>query len=311
MARIRFGQVEFSSNNAIRHLRASILSNDEDVRLQTDETINGLLAVSAVAAALDVFKRVKRWVNHEDKGLPFLNKCLSDAQDIAKNNPKDFTARQVVAICFKYLKLFDDSEKAYKAAYKLAYSTAERQAVHADMAELYIYMYRIEDAIKMIIDADEKDDWHCFTYAFALHQQAFAQSDDAKKYALYVKSRDILTGWKKLDKNPDALLLIAANWGGMARIKPADHAQATGAIKDFMAKFPDWSIKREKRGPFIKGLPLAADPNFAPDVVDVRKQAAKHFFDNLRACRTDPGDPNGEIPEKRNDDDEPVDDPET
>ena len=173
---------------------------------------------------------------------------------------------------------------------RLSASAKDKRDFYADWAEFYVYIGETSAALNTLQLSDPGEDWHPWVHAFALHQHAFVSTyPNVPDPQLYSDSNNVLRAWNPTGSMPDAKLIEAANYAGLN-----DLPSARNALADFLAANPKWSIVKEKRGPFIRRLPLNNDPaggsTAAREKRVFRRLYAKHFFDNLRKARRGPAD---------------------
>jgi hypothetical protein len=316
--KITLGEASIDADWLVRTVRLGLLSSDQEVVQTQRDTIAAFESIRSAIAALSAYDGIREWIN-DNKPLGDLQKIVKKAEKAVNANPSDFTANWVLAICYKYARKYQKSHNSYKDADAYCTTVADRQDLYADWAELYVYTGDPGTAKTLIEGADSTVRWHPWAYAFVLHQYAYAMdpgntTTDTQWYEL---SNQVLQSWPDFDANPDALILVAANCGGIARRRKVtldpnspEMVDAANALAAFINRFPNWSLKREKRGPFIKNEALMNDPVTMAeiDLLRVNRKAyAKHYFDNLRVGRKAATD----LPDKGTGDQDPPDDPET
>jgi hypothetical protein len=288
----------------LSRLRRNLLSNDAQRNGTARAEIEAMLAFAAPIRALGIYDELRKWVNNQTKPLQTLYTLRAQAAAQASATPNDFHVQWTYAVVLKYCRQFDESDDHYRLADALAPSQGERDDLRCDWAELYVYTARAGIAKGMIEASAPTHDWHPWSLAFALHQYAFEADPgaNAKDDRWYVASNDVLSAWPAFGSMPDAHLISAANWAGIARRRGThgnpDSPEKTKAHDEllvFLGANPDWSLTKEKRGPFIngRGNRLRDDPTTQPELRDLkkyRKNYAKHFFRNLRTARRSPNE---------------------
>jgi hypothetical protein len=268
--------------------------------------------IDAEMRALDLFDRIRKWINNES-GEPekfyFLAGCRLDAMKLL-NHPagrKKWSSWAQAARVLKYTGEFAASREHYDAALSQTLETPASadwvKHITADRAELEVYLGFPDKAVEMIDGIEAPENWHLWVKAFALHQQAYTNAypfatanctDVPTSETEFSSSLDLIAQFEPPNTAPpfyaDLMLLKAANIGGIWRKRltanePIDDLaeQAAAAMSAFRqgSGNANWSLAKERRGRFAH-QPVPGDKTGAQDdVPNWRRKYRNHYFKNL------------------------------
>jgi hypothetical protein len=300
--------------------------------------------VSNLTTSLSLIDDVRDWLASDPRTLKekFIDDIWKNAKKLKTSTDWRVLARMARAArnagrfyCAQY---YFDSVITIIEEWRKTHALSDNMCdVYAEFAESRVYLGYTDDAIRLLnrIPDKQRNAWHHWVWAFALHQNAFvsqwkfAKADPPDVLGLekdYMLSNDqidlALAATDPYDLKGgaryDIWLLRAANHGARARLqKPGADKDAADALRTFMdvdsgapGVNKEWSVHKEKRGRFCLKYKKKIDGekdddgyDIVPSVVEEwRETYRRHYFKNLRAAgltsaisKPKPDHPDGDI----------------